>query len=217
MSTTNRGFDLSAGKFGPIESGTTLLLTGDDSDALESVFYRLVAGHDDERSIVLATDCSGRDVVRGLDGAERGAGDRSHVLTCEADDRADDVRTVSDLTDLTGLGMEFSTEVAEAQQDSERFRAGILLCSTILDEVEDTRSVYRFLNSNFLNHFRRGEAIGVCAVDTSKEFGSNTESTISGLETSFSGRIDITDASRREATVDVSGLDGDDGEYTMSL
>jgi hypothetical protein len=217
MSLTSSGFDLSDAEFAPIDSGTTILLTGDDSDVLESVFYSLVAGRDNERSVVLATDSSGRDVVRGLDGAERGAGDRTHILAREGSDRADGVRTVSDLTDLTGLGMEFSTEVAEAQQDSERFRAGILLCSTILDEVEDTRSVYRFLNSNFLNHFRRGEAIGVCAVDTSKEFGSNTESTISGLETSFSGRIDITDASRREATVDVSGLGGDDGEYTMSL
>jgi hypothetical protein len=217
MSLANDDFELSGTGFGPVSNGTSILLTGDDPDALEAVFYQLVAGRDDEHSVVLGTDCSGRDVVRGLNDVERGAGDRARVLTCEGPDRGDNVTKVSDLTDLTGLGMQFSTEIAEAQTAGGRFRAGILLCSSILGAVEDTRSVYRFLNSNFLNHFRRGDAIGVCAVDTSADFGAGTSSTVKGLETSFSARIDVVESSRREATLDVSGLDGHDGQHTLSL
>jgi hypothetical protein len=210
MSLASDDFELS-------ETGLDTVLTGDDPDALEAVFYQLVAGRDDEHSVVLGTDCSGRDVVRGLNDVERGSGDRARVLTCEGPDRGDNVTKVSDLTDLTGLGMQFSTEIAEAQTAGGRFRAGILLCSSILGAVEDTRSVYRFLNSNFLNHFRRGDAIGVCAVDTSADFGAGTSSTIKGLETSFSARIDVVESSRREATLDVSGLGGQDGQHTLSL
>jgi hypothetical protein len=217
MSLASDDFELSDTDLGSVANGTSLLLTGDDPDALEAVFYQLVAGREDEHSVVLGTDCSGRDVVRGLNDVERGSGDRARVLTCEGPDRGDNVTKVSDLTDLTGLGMQFSTEIAEAQAAGGRFRAGILLCSSILGAVEDTRSVYRFLNSNFLNHFRRGDAIGVCAVDTSADFGAGASSTVKGLETSFSARVDVTDASRREATVSVSGLGGQDGEYTVPL
>jgi hypothetical protein len=217
MSLASDDFELSETGLDTVPNGTSILLTGDDPDALEAVFYQLVAGRDDEHSVVLGTDCSGRDVVRGLNDVERGSGDRARVLTCEGPDRGDNVTKVSDLTDLTGLGMQFSTEIAEAQTAGGRFRAGILLCSSILGAVEDTRSVYRFLNSNFLNHFRRGDAIGVCAVDTSADFGAGTSSTIKGLETSFSARIDVVESSRREATLDVSGLGGQDGQHTLSL
>jgi hypothetical protein len=54
-------------------------------------------------------------------------------------------------------------------------------------------------------------------VDTSADFGAGASSTVKGLETSFSARVDVTDASRREATVSVSGLGGQDGEYTVPL
>lgn len=217
MSLTDDSFDFADAGLDPVENGTSILLTGDDPDALEAVFYQLVAGRDDERSVVLATDCSGRDVKRGLDGAAD-AGDRSRVLTCEGPDSDESVRRVADLTDLTSLGMELSAEIAETQAEGDRFRAGILLCSSILGTVDDTTSVYRFLNSNFLNHFRRADAIGVCAIDTSEDFGAGSSSTVKGMETSFSGRIDVEDATRQEATVTVSGLgDERDGTYTVAL
>jgi len=213
MSVTGDDFAFGGLGLDPVENGTSVLLTGEDADAVETLFYRLVAGEDDETSVVLATDSSAREVKRELGDAS----DRARILTCDGPDRDENVRRIADLTDLTALGMEFSTEVAEAQTDRDRFRAGILLCSSILDSVEDTRSVYRFLNSNFLNHFRRGDAIGVCAVDTSVDLGGGTQSTIKGLETSFSGRIHVEDATRTEATVTVSGLGAQDGEHTVSL
>jgi hypothetical protein len=210
-------FDVTDLGIEPIESGTSILLTGDDTDALESVFYRLLAPDSDERAVVLATDATGRAVKRTLDGVDRNCSDRATVLTCEGPDHGADVRRVEDISDLTGLGMEFSNLVAASTQENSRFRAGIFLCSTICSEVEDTRSVYRFLNSNLLTSLRRNDAIGVCAIDTSADIGSDVRSTITGMQTSFRARIDVEPTSRRDAGLTVSGLESPSETVTVTL
>ncbi|RXK48364.1 DUF7504 family protein [Halorientalis pallida] len=199
-----------------IDGGTSVLLTGEDSDALEAVFYRLTAPQTDEIAVLLATDAAGRSVKQSLSRAERGADDRAALLTCEGPAQGDDVRTVDDVSDLTGLGMEFSTLLAEATGEVDDFRAGILLCSTIMGEVEDTRSVYRFLNSNFLSELRRSKALGVCAVDTSADIGSDVNSTITGMKTSFSAHVEVESTGRNQARLDVSDLPGDDDAVDVS-
>lgn len=217
MSLTNDEFDVSGDGFPAVANGTSILLTGEDADALASVFYRLVAARDGEHSVVLSTDSSGRTVTRSLDDVERGAGDRARVLAVEGSDRRDAVTAVEDLTDLTGLGMQLSTAVAEASADASRLRTGLLLCSSVIEAADDTTAVYRLLNSNFLNHVRREDAIGVAAVDTSADFGSGTSSTVKGMETSFTGRVHVEDASLSEATVTVSGLGDADGTHSVRL
>jgi len=208
MSLTTSGFDVASLSLDPIDSGTSILLTGEDADALQSVFSKLVAADDDERSIVLSTGNGGRAVQRDLNSARTGAGSRASVLTCEGPAAGDDIQTVDDISDLTRLGMDFSTLVASAQQHSDRFRSGIMLCSTIAGEVDDTRSLFRFLNSNFLTELRRGDGIGVCALDTSADIGADMDSTISGLQTSFTAHIDVEKTGPRSATLTVDGLDG---------
>jgi len=210
MSLATEGFDVGSLSLGPIDSGTSILLTGEDADALRSVFSRLVAADDDERSIVLSTGTGGRAVQRDLNDARSGAGNRASVLTCEGPAAGDDIQSVDDISDLTRLGMDFSTLVASAQQGSGRFRSGIMLCSTIAGEVDDTRSLYRFLNSNFLTELRRGDGIGVCAVDTSADIGADMDSTISGLQTSFAAHIEVEKTGPGQATLTVDGLDGEE-------
>lgn len=206
--TAADGFDVEHLFDGTIESGSSILLTGDDTAEVEAVFYRLLAAADNERSIVLATDDDGRSVTRAFNGIDRGLGDRVEILTCEGPARADSVTAIEDMSDLTAAGMSFSTVVADAQQETDRFRAGIFLASSICGAVDDTRSVYRFLNSNFLTELRRGDGLGVCAIDTSADIGSSTSSMIAGLETSFTGRIDIADSGITGTTLEISGLDG---------
>ena len=208
MSLASTSFDVETLSLGPIDSGTSILLTGDDADALQAVFSQLVAADDDERSIVLSTGSGGRAVQRDLNNARTGAGNRASVLTCEGPASGDDIQSVDDISDLTRLGMDFSTLVASAQQRSDRFRSGIMLCSTIAGEIDDTRSLYRFLNSNFLTELRRGDGIGVCALDTSADIGSDMNSTISGLQTSFSAHIEVEKTGAGQATLTVDGLDG---------
>ena len=199
-----------------IPGNTSILLTGEDTAALEAVFYRLVAAPESEQSVLLSTEADSRSTKRELKGAIRGADERAQILTNRASDRGDNVSSIDDLSDLTRLGMEFSELFAKAQQQAAPTRAGILMCSTILGEAEDTRSVYRFLNSNFLSPLRRSKALGVAAIDMSEEIGSELNSTVAGLETSFSARIHVESTGRKQATLDVSGLSDSDGVTEVS-
>jgi hypothetical protein len=216
MSLARGSFD-SGTELGDIDDGTSILLTGEDEDALRTIFYRLLASGDGEESVVLSTDERGRAVTRELDSVSRGAGDRANVLACDGRATGEKISTVDDLSDLTGLGMELSALVADARQQSERLRIGLFLCSTLCREAEDTRSVYRFLNSNFLNQLRRNEAVGICAVNTAADIGADVNSVVTGMETSFGARIHIEEASRTSATLSVSGLPAVDGEIEISL
>jgi len=125
MSLKSDGFDTGSLSLSPIGSGTSILLTGEDTEALQSVFSQLVAADDDERSIVLSTNNGGRAMQRDLNSARTGAGSRASVLTREGPAVGDDSQSVDDISDLTRLGMDFSTLVASAQQHSDRFRSGI--------------------------------------------------------------------------------------------
>ncbi|NGM68256.1 hypothetical protein G6M89_04400 [Natronolimnobius sp. AArcel1] len=200
-----------------LESGTSILLTGDDHKALKTVFARLVAAEEDEHSVVLATDQRGHAARRGLDAVKTGAGSRTSVLAAEGRGNGDELQVVDTLSDLTAVGMELSTMVATAQQSVDRFRTGIVFCSTLCDEVEDARSVYRFLNSNFLTELRRGDGIGVCAFDTSADLETDIDSMLAGMETSFTGRIDIESVTRSTATLQTTGLSGIDSSLDVSL
>mgnify|MGYP002760392266 CR=1 FL=1 len=216
MSVTPGGFDTGT-ELGVIDDGTSILLTGDDESALREVFYRLVAAGDDEESVVLATNDRGRVVTRELDGVAAGAGDRACVLACEGRASGDRIAAVDDPGDLTTLGLELSALVADARQQADRLRVGVFLCSSLCAAADDTRSVYRFLNSNFLSHLRRNEAVGICAIDTSADIGANVDSVVSGMETSFGARIDIVESGPGGTTVAVSGLPSVDGEVELSL
>jgi hypothetical protein len=199
-----------------LEGNTSILLTGEDTAALEAVFYRLVAAPDGEQSVLLSTESSPRSTNRQLNGVVKGADERGSILTNRGSGRGENVVSVDDIGDLTRLGMEFSGLFAEAQQEPAPVRAGILLCSSLLAEADDTRSVYRFLNSNFLSPLRRSKALGVAALDTSADIGSNVNSTITGLETSFNARIHVESTGRNEATLEVSGLATNDGSVEVA-
>jgi len=217
MSLSSDGFSVSQLPIGEIKNGCSILLTGEDTDTLKSVFSRLTAADENERSVVLATNAGGRSIQRSLNDARRNAGSRASILTAEGPGRGEDVSSIGDIGDLTQVGMQFSTLVATSQQSAARFRSGIFLCSTIVGAVDDTRSVFRFLNSNFLTELRRGDGIGVVAIDRSADLETNVDSMISGMETSFKARIDVEKTGYNEATLNVSGLSGSDGTVDIEL
>lgn len=182
-------FDVPDG-IGPLQGQTSVLLTGDDADAMRSVYARIVAPDEDERTVLVDTERPGRSVKQSLNDARGQSADRAAILTSRGSP-GEGVTTVGDLRDLTGLGMQFSSLVTEAKMETQQFRIGLFLCSSLAAELDDTRSLYRFLNSTFLTEVRRGDGIGVCAIDTTQDFGANVESTITGLRTSFNRHIHV--------------------------
>lgn len=202
------GFAIPELPFGPVPEGTSLLLTGDDTEAIEAVFYHLVSARENERSLVLATETNGRTVNRELDRVAYGASNRSTVLTCSGP--ADDgVETIDDISDLTGVGMQFSALVTESGTMAAAQRAGILLCSSICREVDDISSVFRFVNANFLTHLRRNGVLGVCAVDTSTRLDGDIEGVVDTMSAAFTAHVGVETTDSDELVLRLMGPDVD--------
>lgn len=210
-------FDASELSLGLIPEGTSILLTGEDTAAIESVFYHLVSARENERSLILATETNGRTVNRELDRIEYGASNRSTVLTCSGAATESNVRTIDDIGDLTGVGMQFSALVTESGAMGASQRAGILLCSSICREVDDIQSVFRFLNANFLTHLRRDEIMGVCAVDTSAEVEDNLDGVVESMAAAFSAHITVETTDSEELALQITGDEVESKSVTVSL
>lgn len=212
-----RGFEAPALALDTIPEGTSILLTGAETAAIETVFYHLVTARDDERSLILATDTSGRTVNRELDHIEYGASTRSTVLACAGDAAEANVRTVDDICDLTGLGMQFSALVTESGAVGVPQRAGILLCSSIVSAVGDIQSVFRFLNANFLAHLRREGILGVCAIDTSERVGGDIDGLVDSMAAAFDTHIRVDPTGSGVVILHVSGIEGFSEELRVDL
>jgi hypothetical protein len=213
--STGGQFDFGGVDLPSVDGNTSILLVGDDAGALESVSYRLLAG--EEPAALLHTQSSGRAVQRDLNGVQSGAGDNARVLTPEGAATGDDVTVVDDVGDLTSVGMHLSATLDEVQAAGERFRAGIYLGTDVAASVSDTRSMYRFLNSNFLTPIRRNEGLGVCAMDTTTDIGADVDSTLAGMSSSFSARVDVERMGRREVRLDTDDLGAAGQSVTLSL
>lgn len=210
-------FDASDLSLGEIPEGTSILLTGDDTDAIETVFYHLVAAEENERSLILATETNGRTVSRELDRIEYGVSNRSTVLTCRGTASDSNIITVDDIGDLTGVGMQFSALVTESGTMAASQRAGILLCSSICQEVDDIQSVFQFLNANFLSHLRRDGIMGVCAVDTSADVGGEIDGLVETMAAAFSAHISVETTDSEELILHVDGDEVDSKPVTLTL
>jgi hypothetical protein len=201
-----KDFSLAGDLIDPIEDGETILLTGDDMDALESVFFALLQPEGEEVPLVVSTTHRPGAISREFDDAT--------IITAAGSSYGDDVTVVEDHADLTTLGMELSARFGELADVP--VRAGIFHTTDLTGEADDTRSVYRFLNSNLLTHIRRQSAMGVAALHTGADSSTSIDSMVRGMETSFTGRINIESADHDSATVSVSGF-GSDGEFDISL
>ena len=210
-------FDAPELSLGLIPEGTSILLTGDDTAAIETIFYLLVGARENERSLILATETNGRTVNRELDRIEYGASNRSTVLTCSGAAAESNVTTTDDIGDLTGVGMQFSALVAESGTMGASQRAGILLCSSICQEVDDIQSVFRFLNANFLTHLRRDEIMGVCAVDTSADVDGDIDGVIKSMAAAFSAHISVETTDTEELVLQITGDEVGSKSVTVSL
>jgi hypothetical protein len=209
---TDTQFDLGVDGLGSVTGGSSLVLTGDDEETLESVFYTLVSPTAEEQSVILST-------CRAASAIERGLDDRSEhptgIVTNEGRETSDHVTVVDDPQNLTELGLHLS-EKLQTSTDVPR-RIGVLHATDQFAATEDIRSVYRFLNTNLKTPVRRQSALGIVAVHTDVEIETDISSVITGMETSYAGRLHVEEASTREASITVTGMAGADGEYTVEL
>lgn len=198
----------------PAPQGVSILLTGNDTDALRRVFYHLITARADERSLVLATGMGGTTVNRALDSVKSGASTRSTVITCGESPTQSTIDTVEENTDLSNAGMQFSALVTESGTVSKPQRAGLFINSNIYRDVINKQSVSRFVHTNFLAHLRRTRILGVCGIDISD--ASRTD-VVENMAEGFSVHLQVEGGNRQAIKIYITGPDRNDETVSVEL
>lgn len=175
----------------PIEAGTTLLVTEPKLGGTHSVVPTLLVGADYEATVFVTADQTGREIIDIYeDNGGRYMKNRMAVIDCTESGRDSaslNIKTVASPSDLTGIGMEFSSLYDQLLgSDIDWVRTGFQGLGPLVLAVEDFRSVYRFINS-VSGRIETAGGLGLFALDPR----SQDERTIESLQEAFDGRIQI--------------------------
>jgi KaiC/GvpD/RAD55 family RecA-like ATPase len=175
----------------PISAGTNLLVTGPPHVGTSRLVFELLGGADDEGLIFVAADDGCTSVVETyeqlghtFDPGRMCLIDATHH---EPETDAASIRHVGSPSDLTGIGMQFSS-LYESLRGSgiTRVRVGLQSISTLLVYAEDFRAVYRFLHT-ITSRIRTADGLGVFAVNPDAV----DEEAFATISQTFDARIDV--------------------------
>ncbi|SEO42501.1 RecA-superfamily ATPase, KaiC/GvpD/RAD55 family [Halorientalis persicus] len=177
----------------PVQPGTNLLVAGPPFAGTKAVALRMLAAGElaDEGLVLVAADDTAEAILEDYTGVggtfNRG---RMAVIECAAPSANNDdenVRTVRSPSDLTGIGIEFSSLYEGLYTEGvERVRIGLFSISTLLMYAEELQPVYRFLHT-ITGRVRSAEGLSTCVIDPTAQ----DEQTISSVEQTFDGRVDV--------------------------
>ncbi|MFD1632963.1 DUF7504 family protein [Haloplanus ruber] len=173
----------------PIRAGTSVLLAGPTHAGTRQLAFRLLAGGDDEGSIVITTNSRAERVIEDC----RTAGvtvdpDRTAVVDCVGDDEDLPARVVgvSGPADLTGIGMRYSKLYQTFHEAGlDRVRTGICSVTTLLS-FNDLRTVSRFVHT-MVGRIDSVDGFGVFLIDP----GTQDERTVSTVGQFCGARIEV--------------------------
>jgi hypothetical protein len=216
--TTNAdGFEFPELPLNTAPDGVSILLTGDDTDALERVFYHLITARKGERSLVLAPETSGQTVNQALDGVVSGASTRSTVISCEGVTEESNADTIGAIPTLSSAGMQFSALLTESGTVAAPQRAGLLLSSKICQSVTDSESVSHFVQANFLTHLRRSRIMGVCGIDTSYSLAEERAPAVEEMAAAFSVHLRVERGEEKTVIIHITGPNRCDEMVSVEL
>ncbi|RXK51999.1 DUF7504 family protein [Halorientalis pallida] len=189
----------------PVRPGTNLLVAGPPFAGTKAVALRMLAagGLTEEGLVLVAADDTGTATLEAYAGVG-GTFDRARMAVIECGSPGGDsddgnIRTVRSPSDLTGIGIEFSSLYEGLYTEGvERVRIGLFSISTLLMYAEEFQPVYRFLHT-ITGRVRSADGLATCLIDPSAQ----DEQTISSVEQTFDGRVDV----RRT----------DDGDYRLRV
>jgi hypothetical protein len=156
----------------PLESvpaGTNLLVTGPAMGGLRELMMQLLACEAGEGMLVLALDVDADETIEDF---ERGGcpyePSRMAVIDCtqsSTDDDRRNVYSVSTPSDLTGMGIQFSSLYEQLYEAGfTRVRTGLYTISTLFMYTEEVQPLYRFLHT-MTGRVRSADGLGISAVD----------------------------------------------------
>lgn len=199
----------------PVEPGTNLLVTEPKVGGSHSVVPSLLIGANYEATVFLTTESTGREMIdRFEDCGGRYMKNRMAVIDCTEEGResgALNIKTTNSPSDLTGIGMEFSSLYDQLlSSEIEWVRTGFYSLGPLLLYTEDFRKVYRFLNT-ITGRIEVAEGLGIFVLDPETQ----DEQTIRSLEEPFDGRVDIraVDADAGRFELKTRGLENQPAEW----
>ncbi|EMA12926.1 KaiC/GvpD/RAD55 family RecA-like ATPase [Haloarcula quadrata] len=198
----------------PVESGTSLLVTGPGLSGAREMGLRLLCSPDTNGGTVLvATDSDATTMLKDFE-RHGGALDRERVrvIDCaqESGDLSEDnVSTVNTPADLTGIGIEYSGQYESTYASGyTRVRTGIITLTPLLVYSDDVRAVYRFLNT-ITGRIGTADGLGICVLDPN----AHEEQVVESVARFFDGRVDIR-ADQGDLDLRVAGLQNQPTNWT---
>jgi KaiC/GvpD/RAD55 family RecA-like ATPase len=207
------GYEFEGVPIEPVEPGTSLLVAGPALAGTEALGLRMLAGGERRRdgTLFVAVDDSGEELLTAYESAGGTfARERMAVIECgaAAESHDENIRKVRSPSDLTGIGIEFSSLYEELFDEGiERVRTGVFSITTLLMYADEIQPVFRFLHT-LTGRVRTAEGIAVCVVDPS----SVDERTLSSITQPFDGRVDLREADGA-TELRVRGLADQDSEW----
>lgn len=200
-----------------VDAGTNVLVTGPALGGVRDLLLRmLVRQHPHEGALFIAADTNGPETLRAYESL---GGDidpaRVGVVDCTEEsvaDAANSIRAVGSPSDLTGVGIEFSSLYESLHENGARqVRTGVYTLSPFLLYAA-TKPVYRFLHT-LTGRIRAADGLGVCAIDPDTV----DQETFSSIAQAFDGRLDLRTEDGRTAIRSQGLPDQPDGWQTLDV
>ena len=217
MSVQETGYAFDGLPLSEVEPGTSVFVTGPALGGVRRLLMRmLLCRHSREGALFIAADSAGPGTLE--DYASAGASPdpaRVGVVDCTeegADDAEHNIHAVGSPSDLTGVGIEYSSLYESLHANgASRVRTGVYTLSPFV-VYSPIKPVFRFLHT-LIGRIRTADGLGVCAVDPAAV----EKQALSSLCQPFDGRIDLR-AEDGETAIRVRGLaDQPDGWQRVDL
>jgi len=201
----------------PVDTGTNLLVTGPSLGGTRELVMRLLTCQPSEGLLLLTTDIGGREAIENFEASGCPyETSRMAVVDCTQDSLEDDERnihSVSAPSDLTGMGIVFSSLYEQLYGAGiERVRTGLYTLAPLVMYAEKIQPLYRFLHT-MTGRIRTADGLGVSAIDPEAQ----EEKTFRTLTQPFDAQIELREQDGDEQ-LRVRGLDDQpDGWQPLDL
>ncbi|MEF8871106.1 MAG: hypothetical protein V5A41_05705 [Haloarculaceae archaeon] len=191
----------------PIPAGTNLLVAGSTLDGARDLAMRLLGCAESEGLLLLSTDLRGVDAIENFEaGGCRYDTSRMAVVDClqdSTDDGARNIHAVTAPSDLTGIGIAFSSLYEDLYSAGiERVRTGLCTLDPLLMYTENVQPLYRFLHT-VTGRIRTANGLGVSVIDPEAQ----EETTVRTLSQPFDAQVELRARDDGQTQLRVRGLD----------
>lgn len=191
----------------PIPAGTNLLVAGSALGGSRDLAMRLLGCSGSEGLLLLSMDLRGNDAIESFEASGcRYDTTRMAVVDCMQDSTDDDARNIHAVTapsDLTGIGIAFSSLYEGLYSAGiERVRTGLCTLDPLLMYTEKVQPLYRFLHT-VTGRIRTANGLGVSVIDPEAQ----EETTVRTLSQPFDAKVELREREGGQQQLRVRGLD----------